>query len=59
MVDTLSRLPGFRNIIVHGYVATDYGRVVEALRGTEPVRAFVRLVARREQEASEEGNSTE
>ena len=59
LVDTLSRLPGFRNVIVHEYVAMDYGRVVEALRGTEPVRKFVCLVAKREQEASEEGGNTE
>ncbi|HEX4841038.1 MAG TPA: DUF86 domain-containing protein [bacterium] len=54
VVQPLSRLPGFRNVIVHEYVTMNYERVVEALRETEPIKAFVRLVAQREQEAGQQ-----
>lgn len=42
-VDVLSRLPGFRNVLVHEYVGLDLERAVEALRNLEPVEAFVRI----------------
>lgn len=45
LVRQLERLPGFRNIVVHEYVALDMDRVVEALDRLEPVRAFLRIAA--------------
>ncbi|MEX0890593.1 MAG: HepT-like ribonuclease domain-containing protein [Gemmatimonadota bacterium] len=45
LIDELALLPGFRNIIVHEYVSLDLERAVTALRGLEPVDAFVRIVA--------------
>jgi uncharacterized protein YutE (UPF0331/DUF86 family) len=46
LVAELERLPGFRNILVHEYVALDMDRVVEALNRLEPVAEFVRTVSR-------------
>jgi len=37
--------PGFRNIVVHEYVALDMRRVVDALNRLEPLRAFLDVVA--------------
>jgi uncharacterized protein YutE (UPF0331/DUF86 family) len=48
LVDRLGRIPGFRNALIHEYVAIDYARVLEALDELEPVAAFVRIVAKRE-----------
>jgi uncharacterized protein YutE (UPF0331/DUF86 family) len=48
LVDQLAVLPGFRNVLVHEYVALDYDRVTEALRQLDPIEEFVRLVARLE-----------
>jgi uncharacterized protein YutE (UPF0331/DUF86 family) len=45
LVSRLTRLPGFRNIIVHEYVALDLERVVEALDDLDAVREFARIVA--------------
>lgn len=45
LVNRLEPLPGFRNVLVHEYVALDYGRVLEALRDLGPVEEFVRVVA--------------
>ncbi len=45
LVDPLLRLPGFRNVVIHEYVALDYQRVVEAVRHLEPIEHFVRAVA--------------
>ena len=46
LVRELERLPGFRNIVVHEYVALDMRRVVEALGRLAPIRTFVEVVAR-------------
>lgn len=44
LVDDLARLPGFRNVLVHEYVALDFERVVEALRNLQPIDDFLRIV---------------
>lgn len=44
-VEILERLPGFRNILVHEYVALDMQRVVEALDQLDPVERFADVVA--------------
>jgi uncharacterized protein YutE (UPF0331/DUF86 family) len=46
LVAELEQLPGFRNILVHEYVALNMDRVVEALNRLEPVAEFVRTVSR-------------
>lgn len=45
LVVELERLPGFRNVIMHEYVALDLDRVVSALNELEPVERFVVIVA--------------
>jgi uncharacterized protein YutE (UPF0331/DUF86 family) len=45
LVRELVRLPGFRNVLVHEYVALDMNRVVDALDRLDPIREFVRIVA--------------
>lgn len=45
LVRELERVPGFRNIVVHEYVALDLDRVVEALGRLEPIESFLRIVA--------------
>ena len=40
LVFALEPLPGFRNILIHDYVALDLDRVVEALDSLEPVERF-------------------
>lgn len=47
LVRELENLPGFRNILVHEYVALDMDRVVEALNRLGPVRRFGEIVRRR------------
>jgi uncharacterized protein YutE (UPF0331/DUF86 family) len=37
-------LPGFRNVVIHEYVALDLRRVVEALDRLEPVERFIEVV---------------
>jgi uncharacterized protein YutE (UPF0331/DUF86 family) len=44
LVRQLERLPGFRNILIHEYVALDLDRVVEALDELEPVEQFAAIV---------------
>jgi len=44
LVQELEKLPGFRNILVHEYVALDMDRVVEALDQLEPVERFLAIV---------------
>ncbi len=46
LVRRLERLPGFRNVLVHEYVALDLDRVVEALDQLEPVERFLEVVRR-------------
>ncbi len=48
LVRELARLPGFRNVVVHDYVALDMERVVEALDRLQPVEEFVETVLRLE-----------
>lgn len=45
LVDKLEPLPGFRNVLVHEYVALDYERVVWALGELDSIEAFARAVA--------------
>lgn len=44
LVEALVPLPGFRNVVIHEYVALDLQRVVEALDGLEPVARFAEIV---------------
>ena len=44
LVRALERLPGFRNILIHEYVAFDLERAVDALGELEHVEQFVRIV---------------
>ena len=45
LVRELEGLPGFRNVLVHEYVALDYGLVLEALGRLDAVERFARIVA--------------
>lgn len=51
LVEDLTPLPGFRNVVVHEYVALDLRRVVEALDGLAPVKRFAAIVGSLETEA--------
>jgi uncharacterized protein YutE (UPF0331/DUF86 family) len=42
----LARLPGFRKVVIHEYVALDMQRVVEALDELEPIERFLQIVRR-------------
>ncbi len=44
LVRQLERLPGFRNVLIHEYVALDLDRVVEALEELEPIERFADIV---------------
>jgi uncharacterized protein YutE (UPF0331/DUF86 family) len=44
LVRKLERLPGFRNVLIHEYVALDLDRVVEALDDLEPIEQFLEAV---------------
>lgn len=46
LVSRLERLPGFRNVVVHEYVALDLERVVEALDDLDPIERFAEIVRR-------------
>jgi uncharacterized protein YutE (UPF0331/DUF86 family) len=50
IVRELERLPGFRNVLIHEYVALDMDRVLEALDRLDPVDRFADIVARLESE---------
>ena len=52
LVRKLERLPGFRNVVIHEYVALDLDRVVDALDDLAPVEQFLELVRKR---AADEG----
>jgi uncharacterized protein YutE (UPF0331/DUF86 family) len=45
LVRELERVPGFRNVIVHEYVALNLDRVVDALGRLDFIDAFVRIVS--------------
>lgn len=49
LVHELERVPGFRNVVIHEYVALDLDRVVEALRRLEPIEQFIEIVRQIEQ----------
>jgi uncharacterized protein YutE (UPF0331/DUF86 family) len=51
IVAALERLPGFRNVLVHEYVALDYALVLDALDGLDTVERFLTIVARIEGDA--------
>ncbi len=44
LVRALEPLPGFRNVLVHEYVALDLRRVVDALDNLDPVERFLEVV---------------
>ena len=44
LVKQLERIPGFRNVLVHEYVAIDLERVVEAVAELEPIERFAAIV---------------
>lgn len=44
LVRELERLHGFRNVLVHEYVAFDLERAVEALHRLEPIEQFLEIV---------------
>ncbi len=44
LVSALERLPGFRNVLIHEYVALDLNRAVEALNNLEPLEQFFEIV---------------
>lgn len=44
LVEQLEPLPGFRNVVIHEYVALDLQRVVEALDRLDPVERFAEIV---------------
>jgi uncharacterized protein YutE (UPF0331/DUF86 family) len=44
LVRELERLPGFRNVLIHEYVALDMDRVIEALVNLGPVEDFLEIV---------------
>lgn len=44
LVRELERLPGFRNVVIHEYVALDLDRVVEALQQLDAIDRFIAIV---------------
>ena len=54
LVRSLERLPGFRNVLVHEYVALDLQRAVEALEELDPIERFTEIVRGLEGEAAPE-----
>jgi uncharacterized protein YutE (UPF0331/DUF86 family) len=48
LLDSLGRLPGFRNIVVHDYVGLDLNRAVQALHELDEIDDFIRIVAKME-----------
>ena len=50
LIRELERLPGFRNVLIHEYVALDLERAVEALERLSPIEDFVSVVKRLERE---------
>lgn len=50
LVRELERLPGFRNVLIHEYVALDMDRVLDALERLHPIEQFVAIVATIESE---------
>ncbi|OGU03186.1 MAG: hypothetical protein A2085_00360 [Gemmatimonadetes bacterium GWC2_71_10] len=46
--DALLPLPGFRNVLIHEYVALDYARVIAALHNLDAVEQLIAAVSRLE-----------
>jgi len=44
LVREIERLPGFRNVLIHEYVALDMRRVVEAMDRLDPIQEFFEIV---------------
>jgi uncharacterized protein YutE (UPF0331/DUF86 family) len=44
LVEALTVIPGFRNVVIHEYVTLDLERVVAALRALDPIRLFADIV---------------
>jgi len=53
LVRALERLPGFRNVLIHEYVALDMARVMEALDNLGPIEDFFETVRRLASELGE------
>ena len=51
IVEELERLPGFRNVLIHEYVALDLERAIEALDRLAPIEEFVNAVGELELES--------
>lgn len=47
-ITSLARLPGFRNVVVHEYVALDYDLVLLALHDLDPVERLIAAAAQAE-----------
>lgn len=45
LVRALERLPGFRNVVIHEYVALDLDRVVDAVRNLDAIDQFLAIVS--------------
>lgn len=54
LVGHLVPLAGFRNIVIHEYVALDMARVVDALNNLAPVEKFGQIVGEMEADAGAE-----
>lgn len=54
LVRELERVPGFRNVVIHEYVALDLDRVVDALDRLEPIDRFIHIVGEIERSAGAE-----
>ena len=50
MAFLVERLPGFRNVLIHEYVALDLARAVEAMERLAPIEEFVTAVEKLESE---------
>jgi uncharacterized protein YutE (UPF0331/DUF86 family) len=48
LVRQLEPLAGFRNVVIHEYVALDLDRVIEALGRLEPIERFIEIVGEME-----------
>jgi uncharacterized protein YutE (UPF0331/DUF86 family) len=46
LVRELARLPGFRNVLLHDYIALDFEQVVRALHSLDPIEEFLRQAAK-------------
>jgi uncharacterized protein YutE (UPF0331/DUF86 family) len=44
LVRHLEPLAGFRNVVIHEYVALDLDHVIEALGRLEPIKRFIAMV---------------